>query len=128
MNISKILLVILFSVSLISCGTLKDTITKTNQVDIPVISKSIELPDFPKPIGIKGDVGVTPEKYQIIDPPYTAGPSQYWRAYKDGGVIWKVEDWKIIENYLKSSEAWINLVSGKVNLYNNILNKVEGQK
>ena len=120
-NISRILLVLLFSVSLISCGTfssVKESVLKDTQIDIP---------NPPKPIGIKGAVGVTQEKNQIVDPPYTAGPSQYWRAYKDGGIIWKVSDWKIIESYLKSSEAWINLVSGKVKLYNEVLNKIDKQ-
>ena len=118
-NISKILLVLLFSVTLISCGTfssVKESVLKDAQIDIP---------NPPKPIGIKGAVGVTQEKYQVIDPPYTAGPSQYWRSYKDGGVVWKVSDWKIIDNYLKSSEAWINLVSSKVKLYNEVLNKID---
>jgi hypothetical protein len=114
MNIlNRILLVLLILGILSSCGIIprytQETIIKGARIDLPVP---------PKPVGIKGKEGVTPDKYEIIEPPLVAESYQYWRSYKDGAIIWKPKDWRSIDEYIKSSQDWIKLAIDRINVHN----------
>lgn len=88
----------------------------------------IDVPTPPKPVGIKGKEGVTPEKFEIVEPPLVANSFQYWRAYKDGAIIWKPKDWRTIDEYIKSSTAWSKSVLERIQSHNNLFNEEEKSK
>jgi len=109
-SISRIVLILFSFLFLVSCGTTThDTIVKGTRIDLPVP---------PKPIGIKGTQGVTLEKNTVIDPPYVAESYQYWRAYKDGAIIWKPKDWRLLNDHIKVSQNWIELANERVKSHN----------
>ena len=109
--INRITLILLLSFSLISCATgpTRETIIKGTRIDLPAP---------PKPIGINGKEGVTTDKYTVVEPPYVADSYQYWRAYKDGAIIWKPKDWRIIDDYIKSSQSWIGVATDRIKVHN----------
>jgi hypothetical protein len=115
--INRILLILLLVFSLSSCGIL----TGNNSSTI-IKGARIDLPKPPNPIGIKGKEGIVPEKFEIVDPPLVAESFQYWRAYKDGAIIWKPKDWRSIDNYMKTSKNWIDLAQDRIKLHNEIFN------
>ena len=102
------------SIVLTSCGII-DSGTQTI-----VKGTRIDLPKSPLPVGIKGEEGIIPDQYEIVDPPLVAEPFQYWRAYKDGAIIWKPRDWRTINNYIKNSQSWINLAKDRINFHNEL--------
>lgn len=104
-----LILFLIFLLSSCSYGTYKDTIIKGTRIDLPAP---------PNPIGIKGKEGITPDKYTIIDPPIVAESYQYWRAYKDGAIIWKPKDWRIIDNHMKTSQSWIDMTLNRIKSHN----------
>ena len=112
-------------ISLILCFLLGCSSTSERTI---IKSSRIDLPDPPKPVGIKGSEGVTPNDYEVVDPPFVAESYQYFRAYKDGAIIWKPRDWRTINHYMKSSENWINMVKKQVESHNRIFESSETKK
>ena len=109
-TINRVILILFSFLFLVSCGTTThDTIVKGSRID---------LPTPPKPLGIKGSQDVTPGKFTIVDPPYVAEPFQYWRAYKDGAIIWKPKDWRLLNDHIKVSQNWIELANERVKSHN----------
>jgi hypothetical protein len=114
--INRVSLILLFFI-FCSCSLLptsKETIIRGARIDVP---------HPPKPVGIKGKEGVTPEKFEIVEPPLVANPYQYWRAYKDGAIIWKPKDWRTIDDYIKNSVNWSNLVLEQLKNHNTLFSE-----
>lgn len=110
----KTIIILLMSIILTSCGIIDNgthTIIKGTRID---------LPKSPLPVGIKGTEGIIPENYELVEPPLVAEPFQYWRAYKDGAIIWKPRDWRIIDSYIKNSQSWMNLAKERINTHNEL--------
>lgn len=113
--IAKYLCILISFLLLISCGLITDTNTSTI-----IKGARIEVPNSPKPLGISGQPGVTSVTNTIVDPPLVAEPFQYWRAYKDGAIIWKPKDWRLIDEHVKTCQNWILTTSEQIKIHNKI--------
>lgn len=76
---------------------------------------------FPKPPDrVEIEVPWQPKKPGVtyVEQPLQLKPSQVWRAYKDGALVWKPRDWRGVNYVLTEWPRWADAMQDIINQVN----------